>query len=990
MTSRTLDELRASTSGKMSSASSYKDPDLPSRKRMHVRRQRRGPQEEGMRHPQTGQRSSLEFDDTTDTLAFLSSSSSSSSATGIAVPRLQLSVRGAGSSFYAAQDSGNYQMLHDECLDLCSTILASTCPYRITEATVQLAFTLSNPKTRSVIWQGDPALDAESSRTAREANLAFTIDVDKINSPNRRGGRASTTRTALQAILDVLGAVTTSLNTSGATDVPINLKIQASKGRNRAFCVKPIAATNRVVNNARINKKKQAVPVAMLSKMRQALASMAYFLSLDCTMSENQSVACQGTVRAPSVARKMRRTILKHVTALQGTMRLALTDTSSSVQDSSSVSGTNDANSVKTHVSNPSPTSRYRSKAFGRLSGTAVTKDVLFNSPANTSKSSSLSEESSSSSFRQPNKELFMDPTAKGRLNRLKKRQRLDAMQAIPEDELDFIEFSAAPQSPTAASPLRKRVATSARSLSFTSNSGTHIMESSTAGLSSPHKPKGTDGSLPSSPSQFSTTSGSQNVSADCETKLVQVLERVRVALGMQEGPGRSCGDGDISVNTKNHENFWVASVALESINRIVTGKEEGSVSCLDGVEVDVDEHDEDLVIDEERHNPIIMTNQFLFKSGIIPLMARSMSQSLSAVMHLLCSLEDGPICSGTLSFLHHKTSMLSSLIDGACLWNDDNRSAFCEGDPFSFDQRDKGLIFYLLLLLKRLNAPVLQDNARWYHASDVDVEHLRDIVHATLRTLMSLTHENVSAAEQVVARSKEDEHFDDEASFCGVELLAEIVYQLQSDLIIPARRRKKKPAVVVHEDDDKTRYDSTIFCLNTLANVVEIGDARTIMANMRLPSDDDEMWIRWLCQWVLNRTEGFHDALLGTGNSADQDLTTSSRNSSDSDFTSQESEGLNAAGNGCVLLAYLMTESDHQEDSESSSDAVLEMVVDEMPPYTDGTPSGVSLIRSTLNAFCNLYKCSVGELGDAIITPVRLLIGKLKEIEKRPLQSSK
>jgi hypothetical protein len=333
---------------------------------------------------------------------------------------------------------------------------------------------------------------------------------------------------------------------------------------------------------------------------------------------------------------------------------------------------------------------------------------------------------------------------------------------------------------------------------------------------------------------------------------------------------------------------------------------------------------------------------------------------------------------------------MLSSLIDGACLLNDDNRSAFCEGDPFSFDQRDKGLVFYLLLLLKRLHAPVLQDNAsRWYHASDNDVEHLRDIVHATLRTLMSLTHENVFAAEQVVARSKEDEQFDDEASFCGVELLAEIVYQLQSDLVIPARRRKKKSAVVVQEDDDKTRYDSTIFCLNTLANVVEIGDARNILANMRLPSEDDEMWVRWLCQWVLNRTEGFHDALLGTNNSADQDLTTSSRNNSDSDFTNQESEGLNAAGNGCVLLAYLMTESDHQEDTESSSDAVLEMVVDEMPPYADGAPSGVALIRSTLNAFCNLYKCSVGELGDAIITPVMLLIGKLKEIEKRPRQST-
>ena len=77
------------------------------------------------------------------------------------------------------------------------------------------------------------------------------------------------------------------------------------------------------------------------------------------------------------------------------------------------------------------------------------------------------------------------------------------------------------------------------------------------------------------------------------------------------------------------------------------------------------------------------------------------MSQSLAAVIDMVLSLEEEPICNMCLAFLHHKTAMPVSLIDGACLLNDDNRSAFCEGDPFSFDQRDKGLIFYLLLVLK-------------------------------------------------------------------------------------------------------------------------------------------------------------------------------------------------------------------------------------------------------------------------------------------------
>ena len=69
----------------------------------------------------------------------------------------QLSVRRgvAGFSAYAVQDAGTYQMLHDECSYLCSTILSRRIlPSKAIGAAIELATLLSSRKTRSILWQG--------------------------------------------------------------------------------------------------------------------------------------------------------------------------------------------------------------------------------------------------------------------------------------------------------------------------------------------------------------------------------------------------------------------------------------------------------------------------------------------------------------------------------------------------------------------------------------------------------------------------------------------------------------------------------------------------------------------------------------------------------------------------------------------------------------------------------------------------------------------
>jgi hypothetical protein len=429
----------------------------------------------------------------------------------------------------------------------------------------------------------------------------------------------------------------------------------------------------------------------------------------------------------------------------------------------------------------------------------------------------------------------------------------------------------------------------------------------------------------------------------------------------------------------------WVSMICLESLERIVTGKEEGSPSCLEEA-ADSDnqqggeEHD-------ETTNPILMTNVFLGKSGIVPMLARTMSQSLEAVCQLLQQQQQQPPrnsnlpCAHCLIYWHDRIFILASLIDGACLFNKSNRRGFCEDDPFAFEDKraKKGIVFYILLLLSQFCG----DGGGGVHS---DYEKMSGIMLLALRTLTSLTHDNELAAEQMTICNEyggDDSGDDPQQSIQGLEVLAELVFELEGSgkKKITKNKLKKQRS----SNEDLHRYDSTIFCLNTLANIIEAADVRRMLAEITVPSSScgEILWLKWLCRWLVNQTETFQDAILGIGK---EPSASSSAVSSERELHKHEDDLLVAAGNGCVLLACLMTEPEEISEEPESTNTIRNLIIEEMPRDVKGSSTGVAMIINCLKAFCNFYHFSLGDLSVAIITPVKKLIGELEELQKTEL----
>lgn len=889
--------------------------------------------------------------------------------------KTEAAVRGAGASAFAVQDAGTYQMLHDECAFLCSTMISSINPAQAIEAAIDLAELLSSRKTRAVLWQGDNDTYA-AEITQSQDSVANDHDGDVDGEDEDKSKNKST---ILQSILDVLFAVTlTQASTSRPTGTTGKSTTISRKNRTQS--------ARRKKKRPRLHTSTPSTTslpstLALAPQMRQALASILYFLSWDCTMSEQHSVAAIGSVKSSSVARKFRRTILEHSTALQGAMRLVLiTDYFKTETDGESSIASLSLPSNPAASRNGTPTRSFSQSSNGSSIPSAVgtctlprcasitkpvpTKDVSFlDASAESSDSLSFDQHISTTKIKSG------DPTAAGRRKRRTKRKQIEEMVDVPEDALDWPDTKIIP--PARASKIGDTLGSSGSTMRLSFTSEDNNKQNKFVTPKSPPKRAKTEPLDPASPSGSSVTSCSAATTfttAKINQKLQTLTSQVVVASTTQDlktsvdhSPG--C-DHDVE---ELQRLSWAACVALQSIDRIVTGKGEGSESCLEGVEHENDENG-DTQLGGEEENPILMTNHLLGKSGVIPLMARCMSQSLRAAVHVLD--EDGG-CARCLSNSQERISLLASLIDGACLWNEDNRVGLCDDNPFSFDERNEGLVFHLLLLLKR---PCIVDREQ------STVEQWSDVMLAALRTLTSLTHENKLAAEQVIMRNgcDDDTNEDDRLSFRGLDVLAELLYQLEGD----EDKAAPQKGTVLSQGDEKHRYDSTVFCLNTLANIVlEEGNIRGLLAELKIPrkrESGEKSWLKWLCRWLVNQTESFQDAVLG--NDRDKKASASARNTARV-LKNQEEDRLVAAGNGCVLLAVIFEPDVVSEESESTT-AIRQTILEEMPRNQDGTTTGVTLIINTLKAFCNFYHYSLGDLSVAIVAPVKKLIDELEQIQ--------
>jgi hypothetical protein len=438
----------------------------------------------------------------------------------------------------------------------------------------------------------------------------------------------------------------------------------------------------------------------------------------------------------------------------------------------------------------------------------------------------------------------------------------------------------------------------------------------------------------------------------------------------------------------------WLSIVCLESLTRILTGKElDGKTSCLEEEDAsrsqgsDANDDDDD-IDDDNSDNVVIVTNRLVGKSGMIPLLSCAMSHSMAVMTKLVFGGKNEGANRNTKNtdeeywiYCYNRLKLLASIIDEACFFSERNRRSFCEDDPFSFQDRKKGLIFHILMFLQQCSRCNL---------NEPDIKR-SETMSLALRTLTSLTHDNSLAAEQMKTLCDCDVGFnnasDTDKKVQGIRVLANLVFQLEEPPLLDLIHSKRAVSTRVKRasDHDMHQYDGTIFCLTALANITEgAGIGRMLMeTKLELHSGKTISWLEWLCQWLVEQTETFRHEILSIGKTkkfkTGSTRTTNTADSESGELHREEEEKLVAAGNGCVVLACMITESD--DDDPESSINVRNLIKKQMPLNADGSSSGLLLVVNTLKAYCNYYQMSMGEHSVAVVSPVRKLINDLEEI---------
>lgn len=1005
--------------------------------------------------------------------------------------------RGAGASSWAVQDAGTVQMLKDECSYLCSALVSARSASQALENALELAQLLSSKKSRSVLWQS--CARNNTSTTAMMNNMASPLSAAAANSTDTSSqptaSKPSRSKTILDAILDVIACVANSTNTGSnksrnkttasmsSSTSSNNHRSFPSSSRSAAAPASPSRSGARTKSARRKLKQQQllapqdsqqpllplsssgmmapswwsqnnsnsAAGLAQFPELAQTLAIIVYYLSLDCTLSKEYSVAAMGAAPKPSAALTVRNIILQHGRALQGIAqlclvrdeqksnikkggRLPLSVTSTGISSSSrqrrtlsnglgkirgdSQSGNEEAPSssgLASSISTPS-SSMVRNSTVQRKRRRQETTEQSQNmtslaatSPADSLSSLSFAGDNNLATGITPKASGSGDPTKAGRQNR-RRRRLLQAessmlrrkLPAVPEgDDVDGLDWQGDKIVPPPSKRARQqRNGNSGNThLSFTSQEASSAAASKESALfPEPLSParKGTISSrTPLSPDDQSLASSVASVDSAgsfIAVRFTQKIQQLRAKVHLSSLPGDDSSSSlvhkDCDVASQQVDP-WVSLVCLESLNRIITGKEGDGTSCLAG-----EQNDDEASPEDEESNPHLQTNRLLGNSGIIPCLSKCMSQELD----WLSTFSGGNICNTCVQYRKERITVLASLIDGACLFNKENRCSFAENqDPFSFEDdpvyntKTQGLIFHILRFLYDSMPPEMNRPGK---SSSEDDTNLTGVRLLALRTLTSLTHDNELAAQQMTAchnfcdqgssidfdgDDDEDAESTSSSSVRGINVLAKLIFELETE---PIRSNEKASGSATvrnsRGDEELHRYDSTIFCLNTLANIIEASDVRRLLAEITVPtaSGDQELWIQWLCKWLVQQTEGFRDAILSIGREE------AGSQESERELEKNEEEKLLAAGNSCVLLACLMMEPDEVPEEPESTSIIRKIIVEQMPLDKGGKSTGVTMLINTLKAFCNFYHFSLGELSLAIVGPVKKLIDGLQELK--------
>lgn len=314
--------------------------------------------------------------------------------------------------------------------------------------------------------------------------------------------------------------------------------------------------------------------------------------------------------------------------------------------------------------------------------------------------------------------------------------------------------------------------------------------------------------------------------------------------------------------------------------------------------------------------------------------------------------------CSKCITYLQHRASLLSEVIDSLCCLSPNVSRMLCPQESF--------LVPSLLRVIAELSFAV-EDNQ-----SPLCTESTS----TALKTLTSLTHENSVACDQIVS------------SYCWEFPLPTIPRDSASSSqitgldIIFSYLFKTASLEQSTSSQYKTNYDNIIFCLNIMTNIVEMvpNPTKSMIENTVV----NEGWLcaefsvqtsglSWLARWVVSKTLGFRNSVMkGSFGSGTEASSAGEMN----ELQMGEEDNLVTSGNGFVLLACLMT-----GDDMIQSQGIQNEILKELPIDGDGNCGGIQFMIKSLKAFCNFYHYSVGDLSVAVIAPVVKLITGLEKM---------
>lgn len=963
-------------------------------------------------------------------------------------------VLGGGVDVFAMQDAGTYRMLSDDCSYLCETILSAMKSdgddtfdpvIRHTSVTADaccdLAVLFSSARNRAVLLRTAKIMQSDRSGNGPGSQPDEGSEVD-----NRRG------RDALDSILDAIScapfpplsvvdggddsarAPATAVTKENGDAVVAAVRRTAKSRRGRAA-----ASAGKGESKASINFGTRSSPPehGELNPYDRvaahSLSVLAYYLSLECSRGDRSALR-----EVPAAAKRVRRRVLRNGPALRGVSRMVQLDPlveavlGSSPKSSGPIDGADTSVETLNKKVSDVDTSSDASSASKRTNGVKRCRE----DGNDAEEKESLDAE----------RRAIRDPTKAGRRKKRGKKRRLllgkdsneNELETIPEDDgsrMSNEEAAELYRDAGAASGLSQLSPASVQAPGGQSKQSELSQERANLDfLLSDGRSPDQGAAMADAGAKRTGAAASNPISA--HDKNVERLNRKVLKATSKLAKRTNLNDDDAvlfgatpcsNVDCSHHRTSGNITsrgsghLALGALSRLLTGKDKDGGAHGDGDDEgdDEDEHQSDddsdgahsdgddgndvnnFNVDEENDlsNPLMFTNIMLRRSGSLPHLARAVSDTFASIVCLI-SDNDGKettYCETSINHLRKRASSLFSIIDGASCLSSENRKQFCQ------TKGGAALINNLLSLISAVPFSLEMSSAA-----------ISDIILSALRTLTSLTHENPLAAEQML-QTRKLRWISSEVDAIAVEptklsVVAEescltgvgiILYNLHR--MVTAQKEKtpnEKAKGVSDESRDKHCYDVVIFCLNILTNVVEMASfhgARRQIYESRVPKEgvvidgqSSSSSLAWLASWLTDQTTSYRDAVM-KGSFGDEGLSLSHGANEPRDLEKHEEEYLVTAGNGFILLAYLMKADDEVDTvGDELTMSIRETILSQMPTDDEGRDIGITLMIKTLKAFCNFYHFSIGPLSVAIVTPVLKLIKDLENIQSLIKSKSK